>query len=47
MPKKHLQRWGTCAIINLGCERLGQIAASVLRKPRYALMREVAATALG
>ena len=46
-PKKHLQRRETCAIIILGCERLGQIAASVLRKPRYALMREVAATALG
>ena len=42
MPKKHLQRRETCAIIILGCERLGRNVTSVLRKPRYALMREVA-----
>ena len=46
-PKKHLQHRETCAIIILGCERLGRNATSVLRKPRYALMREVAATPKG
>ena len=40
--KKHLQRRETCVIIRLGCGRLVQI--NKLRKPRYALMREVAAT---
>ena len=41
--KKHLQFVRYRAIIFLGCERLVQIVTSVLRKPRYALMREVAA----
>lgn len=40
--KKHLQHRETCVIIRLGCGRLVQI--NKLRKPRYALMREVAAT---
>ena len=43
--KKHLQFVRCRAIIILGCERLVQIVTSVLRKPRYALMREVACAA--
>ena len=43
--KKHLQFVRYRAIIFLGCERLVQIVTSVLRKPRYALMREVACAA--
>ena len=43
--KKHLQFVRCRAIIFLGCERLVQIVTSVLRKPRYALMREVACAA--
>lgn len=33
-------------MIILGCERLVQMNASNLRKPRYAMMREVAAIAI-
>ena len=40
--KNPLHRRKCCGIIILGCERLVQIK-SKLRKPRYALMREVAA----
>ena len=43
--KKHLQFVRCRVIIFLGCERLVQIVTSVLRKPRYALMREVACAA--
>ena len=43
--KKHLQFARCRVIIFLGCERLVQIVTSVLRKPRYALMREVACAA--